>query len=354
MNRRAVFTIVRKDLLDAIKNKHVLFSLLLPIIMSFLMRLVYLSQESEIRLAIFDPGGSQLVTRLTEGDTKVELIACASPEEVRLKVQQGADAGLVVPEDFDFELKQGRKPPVHIYRNARQLERVNWLEGFVKRNAYALAGYELPVRLQVDWLGKSGQSLDIGERISRFLLGMWLLMAAAIVGVIAVPGIMVEEKEKRTLDAILITPASYADVIVAKGLVGFIYAVMVSGIVLTLNDGFKGNVPLLLAGVLLTVLFTIGVGLFMSQFFNSVMQINTWSTVIFFPIIIPAMFFSLPPSVERVFRIFPTYYSARVFQLAWKGDGSTSEALLCLGVLAIWAVAFAVADVWMVKVRRRL
>jgi len=349
MNPRAIVTIARKDLLDAFKNKHVLFSLLLPIFMSLLMRLVYLGQEAKIKLAVFDPGSSSLITWLAEGDMNVELIPCNSPEEVRLKVEDGADAGIVLLEGFDTAVRQGEKPPVYVYLNARREEQVNWIEGFIRRSAYTLAGYELPIRLQVDWLSRSGEGIDIGEKISRFLLGMWLLMAAAMVGIIAVPSILVEEKEKHTLEAILIAPASYTDVVIAKGLVGLFYALVVSVIVLALNEGFKGNLILLFAAVLLTALFIIGVGILMSQFFDSVMQANTWSTVVFFPIIIPAMFFSYPPSFERIFRLIPTYYSVKAFQLAWTGGNIWPEASLCLGMLAASVLIILAVNAWVIR-----
>ncbi|RLC77268.1 MAG: hypothetical protein DRI61_11845 [Chloroflexi bacterium] len=105
----------------------------------------------------------------------------------------------------------------------------------------------------------------------------------------------------------------------------------------------------LLAAVLLTALFIIGIGILLSQFFESVMQANTWSTVIFFPLIIPAMFFSYPALFDKVFRIIPTYHSAKVFQLAWAGEGDWSRVIFHLGVLAGSVLVISAVNIWLIK-----
>jgi len=76
---------------------------------------------------------------------------------------------------------------------------------------------------------------------SSYLVTLFLSMGLIITGVYVVPAILVEEKEKHTLEAVLVTPASFPDLVAGKALVGIVYSLLSAGIVLLLNHGFSGN-----------------------------------------------------------------------------------------------------------------
>ena len=119
-----------------------------------------------------------------------------------------------------------------------------------------------------------------------------------MVGIFVVPYLLVEEKEKGTLKAVLVSPATYADVVAGKGLVGLFYALLVAVILLLLNGGFGGNVVITLLSVVLGSIFLVQVGLLMGAAFKAINQVNSWSSIVMIVLMLPGMFgdFLPPPS----------------------------------------------------------
>src|SRR5207302_3695283 len=62
-------------------------------------------------------------------------------------------------------------------------------------------------------------------------------LVSFLVGTSLVPGMLAEEKEKKTLRMLMVSPASFSDVIAGKLLVGLAYQLLLSGVVLTINGG---------------------------------------------------------------------------------------------------------------------
>jgi ABC-2 type transport system permease protein len=109
------------------------------------------------------------------------------------------------------------------------------------------------------------------------MLPLLLLITFAMTGALVVPLLLVEEKEKRTLDFLLTSPASLTEIIAGKALTGVVYSFLIPGLLLAINHKLIGNWPLTLLTVLLGLLFVVAVGLFMGSLFQNTMQVNTWA-----------------------------------------------------------------------------
>ena len=109
------------------------------------------------------------------------------------------------------------------------------------------------------------------------------------------PLLLVEEKEKRTLDFLLTSPASLTEIIAGKALTGVVYSVLFAGILLAVNYKLVGNWPLTLLTILVGILFVVAVGLFMGALFENTMQVNTWAGLALFVLLAPKLPFPSPP-----------------------------------------------------------
>jgi ABC-2 type transport system permease protein len=185
---------------------------------------------------------------------------------------------------------------------------------------------------------------------------MWLVLALAGTGAFVVPTLLAEEKEKHTLAAVLVSPASYVDVVAAKAIVGLIYALLIAFILLALNGGLVGNLPLLFTAILLSSLLVVEIGLLMGGLFENVAQVNTWSTFVLLPLMLPGMlsevFPSFPGVMEVVLRLIPTYYTVDAVRLALAGQATWANVWLDLAVLGGCSVALFAAVVWSLKRER--
>jgi ABC-2 type transport system permease protein len=185
------------------------------------------------------------------------------------------------------------------------------------------------------------------------LLVLWLMMSLTMTGITIPPGLLVEEKEKRTIRALLVTPASYADVIAAKALVGLVYVMLGAWFILWLNQGFTGEVALTSVVILLTALFMVEIGLCLGALFNDLSTLQTWSFAVLLPFMLPGMLvplsaagvFSLGP-VDLVLRLLPTYYTVTAIQPALNGTATLARladdlAIIGLGIVVAFGLAVA-------------
>ena len=83
------------------------------------------------------------------------------------------------------------------------------------------------------------------------LFPLLLLITFGMSGALVVPLLLVEEKEKRTLDFLLTSPASLTEIVTGKALTGVVYSALIAGVLLAINHKLIGNWPLTLLTLLL-------------------------------------------------------------------------------------------------------
>ena len=348
MNLRIISAIVQKDVVDAIKNKTILFSILLPIGFSLLFGFV-LGGEDVLKVAVFDQGGSAMIERLAQMEG-VEIIRCDSADQVRETVEEEANGGLVLPPQFDEAVARGDKPSLQVYVNARKGGGGSrFFRQFVQEQLLELTGQEPPADVRLEMLNVPAEGeLDV----KQFMLVMWLVLGLTMTGTFVVPTLLAEEKEKHTLAAILVSPASYVDVVAAKAIVGLVYALLIALILLALNGGLVGNLALLFTTILLSSLLLVEIGLLVGGLFENVTQVNTWSTFVLLPLMLPGMLLAFPGVLEVVVRLIPTYYTIDAVKLALTDQATLANVWLDLAVLGGCAVALFMAVVWSLKRER--
>jgi ABC-2 type transport system permease protein len=364
MHPRLALTITRKDLLDALQNMYLLFAIVLPIGMSIFFKLIFPSDSEPGRsgllsIAVYDPGGSQFVQKvLATGQFSAFFVA--SPDEVRAEVSKGRQGGLVLTSTFDEDVAAGRSPELQVYVDSSSggLGSAAFRQ-IVQSSIWSMATQDPPARVVYTDISNAGgakgglASLDL----SNYYLLLFLVMSVTMVGVFVVPYLLVEEKEKGTLKAVLVSPASYADVVIGKGATGLFYALTVSVILLALNKGFTGNVPLVMAAVVVGAVFLVQVGLLMGAAFKTVTQVNSWSSVILLALLLPAMLggnlFPMPQPMKIVTRLLPTYYMADAITGGLANQATWQQAARDLAVLAICAIIAFVGVIYFLKRERR-
>ncbi len=97
---------------------------------------------------------------------------------------------------------------------------------------------------------------------------------------LVIPHLMLEERQTKTMDALLTSPASPGQVVLGKALAGFFYILIIGGLALVLFSAFIVNWPMALVAFLGYALFAIGLGLLVGSFITSSKQIGIWMLVL--------------------------------------------------------------------------
>jgi hypothetical protein len=112
MNFRIILAIARKDLSDAVRNTYLLSSILLPIAVSLLFRVLFQGDSGAggrgaIDISVYDAGKSQLVQYMVDSK-QFSMFFAGSPDEVRSDVdKKGRVGGVIIPANFDASIAAG-------------------------------------------------------------------------------------------------------------------------------------------------------------------------------------------------------------------------------------------------------
>ena len=362
MHLRTIFAIARKDALDMLLNRSTLIVLFSPIFFAVLFTVLgnVLSSQTN-KLLIYNPGNSQIERVLTGAFSKVEIVRAESAQDVQAAFgANGAHksisyaAGLSVPADFDAQLRAGSRPQLALYINGDQVggQQGVLLQQALTDYARAVVNPQAPIQVQTALLNPpSGHPLDL----SKGFFIMYVLLSSLLVGTSVVPGLITEEKEKKTLRMLMVSPASFADVIMGKLLVGLAYQLLLLVVVMLIMQGFIGQVPLLLLFVFLGSCFSIAVGLLAGGLFQTASAAGGFTGFASFLYVIPALFvgplgdlLQNNPLVQAM-KVFPTYYLAQGIFNALTSQTSAPTLLLNLGVTLGSVLILLAISIWLLR-----
>lgn len=349
-----IAAIFRKDVVDAVRDSRVLVSLLTPIILAILYNSIFPEERLvEAKIAFAGPENSALVRSLEEraGQTvSLKLRHVDSDAEARhLVVTQDVDAAFVLPADVDDSIRQGRRPTITLIQPAEGSSSANFVSAALESGIRALSGQPPIATVAVERVqagtAEAGVLGELGAR--RYFVLATVVMMLGMIAVLAVPIILTEEAEKKTLDALLLV-ANYREVILGKALVGVAYSAVSVALMLGLTRLQPLDMLTFVAGTTLLAAALIGLGLLLGGLFRTAAQVYTWSSLVLLPIIAPAFVAGLPVpgALDLVLRAFPTFQGMRIMTNGLAGKPLFTDTWLSYAVLVGWIVIAYGALAW--------
>jgi hypothetical protein len=346
---RIVAALFRKDVRDGIRESRVLVSLLTPIILAVLYNVMF--PENKVFEAKVAYAGSEtsaivqtLESRAAAGDSvSLKLQHVATAAEARDLVRsKDVDIAFVLPDGVDAAIKAGNPPTITLLEPDSPGAAASWVESNLEESARLLAAQKPPAiltteRVAVGGSGDQGVMGAMGPR--RYFVLATVVMMLGMIAVLAVPIMLTEEVEKKTLDAVLLV-GSYLEVIVSKALVGLAYTALSVAVMLSLTRLRPGDMATFVAGTALLSLALIGIGLLIGGLFKSAQQVYSWSSVMLIPVIGPAFAVGLPvpDAVATLLKALPTSQGMRVMTNGLAGQALFSDAWQSYLVVGLWAL----------------
>jgi ABC-2 type transport system permease protein len=343
VNLRSVLRILMKDLRLGPRSPIFFFVLLMPVLMTVVIQLVFGNLfAAEPRLGIVDMGSSALTAAALKLDG-VKVTVLDDEEELKKRVEgNDLDAGLVLPAGFDEEVRSGEKPTLQFYIGGESLASNRIILSVTALELVrGVEGKPAPVKVTVKSAGDP-DAPDISERLVPLLVFYALLIAAVFLTAFS----LADEREHRTLYAVLVTPVSLGDVLAAKGTMGFILAILMAVITLALNGSLKGNAVALVIALAVAALMLVEVGLIFGTTAKDAKGLFTLmkSTGILF--MAPVFFYLFPGWPQWIAKIFPTYWVIDpVVAVSLRGEAlggiaATLSVALGLCVVLVPVIAF--------------
>lgn len=343
----AIRAIFWKDLRDAIRDGRVLVAVLLPIGLGILYGQLF--DDEVARPSAAAAYAAADATRLPDElrtvvgtGVDLELKAVDEAEVRRLVAAEEIDLGLVVPAGFDAAVARGESPPLGVLLPEGGGFDASFLRTALEEALRRLAGQGPPATIAPEAVPPLEEEELIFERLGP---GPYFVITSAVfliamVSLYAVPIILAEETEKKTLDALTMI-ASGLDVVVAKALVGLAYGVVGVALLLGITRTLPAALPAFGLAMLLLGVALVGVGLLLGGLFLSATQLNTWGSLFLLPFVAPvyAVGLPVPDWADALLAVTPTGEGTRLAIDALTGErifGAAGRAYL---VLLVWIVA---------------
>jgi ABC-2 type transport system permease protein len=355
VNATVVGAILRKDLREFRADRFFVAMTLLSVVLYPVFFWVLPSTVDEtLRVGIVQRGLDAVVAGLQTETEGIELVEFATVDAVEAALLGGDDdlvAGLVFPPDFVAAASAGETSVVALLVTADVPPEVeSALSAVVSELALVLLGdsgadqlLSEPVVLGEDMVG---DQVSLREQL-RPLLAFFVL----IVETFALATLVASEIAQRTVTAVLVTPATRADFLAAKGLVGTGIAFTEATVIMLLIGGFTTGAPIMLLTLLLGAALVTGVGMVIGTYAKDFMGVLFLSVLAMVPLLVPAFAALFPGTAATWVQAMPSYgFVQTVVEVSAQGAG-WSQVAPDLLALAAWTVA-AFAGGWVVLGRR--
>lgn len=304
MNIKKVFILLTKEVKLSSKRFIFIWAIITPFFMSILISLIfgsiflrtpelgiYLEGESEIKSIMYEVKG--VITKEYK-----------SVDQLKNSVKNGiVDVGIIIPKDFDENLKNNKEVLLRSYIFGESYARNRAIIVVTLGNIIReIAKKEINLNIETE---------TVGETIMPWRLRVYplIVMVAIFFGGMFIPSTsIIDEKRKKTLDALKVSGIHLYEIIASKWIFGFIVSLSITIIIFIINNIFIINPTMLIIFTLLGAVMANFIGTILGIYLNDFATLlSFWKIggiVLFFPVV----GYLFPKIPEILSKFFPTYY----------------------------------------------
>jgi ABC-2 type transport system permease protein len=370
IDRQRLAGFVRKEWLQIVRDpSSLVVAVILPIIMLILfgfgVSLDARRQPAAVVIETTAPEAYDFLASLRANPYVIPEIAPHRAAATDLLRQGKVKAIIVLAEDFGARLQRGATAPIQVLTNGTDANTARLLAGYVQGVwATWLVGREhispgsAPTPVSAEFRVWFNEALDSHRTIVPGLIAVIMTLIGALLTAL----VIAREWERGTMEALLTTPLTRAELLIGKlipyfllGMGGMVVSVVFALTVFGLS--FKGSVLVLIGAASLFMLVVLGLGLMVStitrnQFTASIMAI----TATMMPGILLSGFIfdirSMHPIVQAITHVVPARYFVEILKTLFMAGNIWSVILPNVAALAAMATFF--LTVTAVKTKRSL
>jgi len=307
-------------------------------------------EQSQTVLPVYDMGDSRLVAELKN-------VPCISVQKLRSEQELQTALcsamypliGLRIPADFDQAIAAGGQVVIQEYVCWSKRHQVSELQPKLEEMLSQSLG--LPVTIHIEGnivYPPSGGVLFLSLATINSVL-MILMM-----GIFLVPGLLFEEKEAKTMQALLVSPASIGQVVIGKALAGWFYILVTAVVIFTISWAEVIHWDMVILFVIGGGFFSVAVGLVLGSFFEKQQDITGWMAALLL-LLIGAIFvkmldIELPALLEGILPWTPSVALAEICRASYSEAVPAAQVLTNLGIVLFISLPLYALVIW--KVRR--
>ena len=364
---RSMRAIMRREFIDVLRDRRsLILTFLYPISMLIMYGYGIRYDVDNVPLTILDysetPESRDLTQQMIRsGYFQIVRFARSERDVERDLTTDAARAAAVIPRDFADRLREGEPTAVQVLIDGSDSNTATIAQG------YALAIINQFIALRADPSGRLTAPIEVKSRVwynpelksVNFIVPGVIAVIMMIVGAILTALSIVKEKERGTIEQILVSPVRPLEMMIGKIVPYVIIALIDLGIViaagyLLFHVPIKGSLVQLSIFAILYLISSLGVGVFVSTIADTMQNA-----------MLAAIFMSLMPSVLLSGFVFPLenmpipvqvlsyFFPARYFVTAIRGIYLKGVGLSVLWPEACLLMLFGSGIVWLSATRFR-
>jgi ABC-2 type transport system permease protein len=306
-------------------------------------------EQPQTMVPVYDMNDSLLVAEMkTNPDISVQELHSEQELQAALCNALYPLIGLRIPADFDQTIIAGER--VEFQGNVCWGKRFQVSE--LQSNLEEMLSQTLGRPVIIHILGNivyppSDNVLSLSLSIVNSVLSI------LIMGIYLVPSLLFEEKETKTMQALLVSPASIGQVVTGKALAGSFYILVTALMIFAISWAEVVHWDLVMLFVIGGGFFSVAVGLMLGSFFEKQQDVVGWMTALLLLLvgaILVKCWGELPALVQGILPWVPSVALAEICRASFTQAVPAAEILTWLTVVLVISLPLYALVIW--KVRR--
>ena len=306
MNLRIIRALVSKDFSLFFRNRFFALVTVLGLVAYLAIYFVMPSSVNEsLAIGLYAPVVLPAFEQMQGEGLEIEGVE--SEELLKEGVTEGQYvAGIALPADIMEGFMFGQKPKISVYFASDVPEEIkDAVAVLIRELAYQQTGQALTIEISEEILGTDMAGMQIPPRDRmRPLFAILLIMTETF----GLANLISEEVERRTINALLVTPVSVKDLFAAKGITGVSLAFVQAALFMAIIGGMSRQPLIILVALLLGAVLVTGASFIIAALSKGFMSVLAWGMVILIILFIPAFGIMFPGAVTGWVKAIPSYY----------------------------------------------
>ncbi len=306
MSLRIIGALVAKDLSLFFRNRFfTLITVLGLVAYMFIYFIMPKTVNENLEIGLYTPVALPAFEQMQGEGLEIEQVE--SEELLKEGVTEGQYiAGIALPADIMEGFISGQKPIISVYFASDVPEEIKDAVGVLIRElAYQQTGQVLTIEITEEIIGPDMLGIQIPPRDRmRPLFAILLIMTETF----GLANLISEEIERRTINALLVTPVSVKDLFFAKGITGVSLAFVQAALFMAIIGGLSQQPLIILTALLLGAGLVTGIGFIIGALGKDMMSVMAWGMVALIPLFIPSFGIMFPGIATGWVKVIPSYY----------------------------------------------
>jgi len=306
MSLRIIGALVAKDLSLFFRNRFFALITVLGLVAYMVIYFIMPSSVNEsLEIGLYAPVMLPAFEQMQGEGLEIEVVE--SEELLKEAVIEGQYvAGIALPADMMESFISGQKPIISVYFASDVPEEMKGaVVALIRELAYQQTGQALTIEVSEEILGTDMAGMQIPPRDRmRPLFAILLIMTETF----GLANLISEEVERRTINALLVTPVSVKDLFAAKGITGVSLAFVQAVLFMVIVGGMSRQPLIILVVLLLGAVLVTGIGFLIAALSKDFMSVMAWGIVTLIPLFIPSFSIMFPGTATGWVKVIPSYY----------------------------------------------